>query len=108
MALVVVTVGLAAVSRLGLQQAQSAQILNDLTLAGWVAGNTLELARLDADGLTVGRRQGQSTMGLKRWYWEMDVSQTEVESILRMDVEVYSDATRKQSVVRLSGFAAPQ
>lgn len=107
-ALIVVSVGLAAVTRLGLQQARSAQILDDLTLAGWVASNAIEMARLDTNRLSIGRRQGQATMGLDRWYWEMTVSQTDVDSILRMDVDVFADATRLQPVVSLAGFAPAQ
>ncbi len=103
-ALVVVSVGLAAISRLGVQHAQSAIALDELTLAGWVASNTIELARIDPGGLNVGRRQGQTTMGRQRWYWEMNVTQTEVDSILRLDVAVFSDSRRQQQVVSLSGF----
>lgn len=104
-ALVVVSVGLTAISRLGVQQAQSAQVLGDLTLAGWVASNAIELARLEPESLDVGRRQGQTTMGRQRWYWEMNIVQTEVESILRLDVEVFADPRRQQQVTSLSGFA---
>ncbi|MEM1090619.1 MAG: type II secretion system minor pseudopilin GspI [Pseudomonadota bacterium] len=103
-ALVVVSVGLAAISRLGVQHAQSAMALDELTLAGWVASNTIELARLEPSGLNVGRRQGQTTMGRQRWYWEMNVAQTEVDSILRLDVAVFADSRRQQQVVSLSGF----
>lgn len=107
-ALIVVAVGLAAITRLGIQQARSAQILDDLTLAGWVASNAVEMARLDVNQLTVGRRQGQTTMGQDRWYWEMTVTQTDVDSILRMDVEVFADSARLQPVVSLAGFAPAQ
>lgn len=104
-ALVVVAVGLTAVTRLGITQARSAQVLSDLTLAGWVASNAIENARLEPDRLSVGRRQGQADMGLSRWFWEMNITQTDVDLILRLDVEVYTDARRTQSVVSLSGFA---
>lgn len=104
-ALVVVAVGLAAVTRLAIQQARSARVLDDVTLASWVASNAIETARLDTRRLGPGRRQGQSTMGFDRWYWEMDVEATDVEQILRLDVVVFADPQRSRPVVTLTGFA---
>ena len=104
-ALVVGTVGLSAVTRLDIQQSRSARVLNDVTLASWVASNAIEAARLDGRQLGPGRRQGQSTMGFDRWYWEMDVAVTEVEQILRLDVVVFADSQRSRPVVSLTGFA---
>ncbi|MEM9530618.1 MAG: type II secretion system minor pseudopilin GspI [Pseudomonadota bacterium] len=104
-ALVVVAVGLSAVTRLAIQQSRSARVLNDVTLASWVASNAIETVRLDGRQLGPGRRQGQSTMGFDRWYWEMDVAVTEVEQILRLDVVVFADSQRLRPVVSLTGFA---
>ena len=44
-------------------------------------------------------------MGFQRWYWEMEIEVTEVEQILRLDVTVFGDPQRSESVLSMTGFA---
>lgn len=104
-ALAVVGVALAAVIRAGTQQAAAQSTLRDVTLATWVAGNVIEQARIEAEPLRPGRRQGRDVMGHQAWYWELEISGTDVPAIVRLDVGVYADSARRARVADLSGFA---
>lgn len=107
-ALVVVSVALAAVIRAGTQQAQAQGTLKQLSLATWVAGNVIEQTRIDGGPLRPSRRQGRNLMGHQDFFWEMEISATDVTGIARLDVSVYVDAGRRQRVTELTGFAPAQ
>ena len=105
-ALAVVSIALAAVIRSGTQQAQAQGTLHNLTLATWVASNVIEQTRIDAEPLQPGRRQGRQLMGHQPWYWEMQIEGSDVPSIMRLEVSVFTDAARRSSVTQLTGFVA--
>ncbi len=104
-ALAVLSVSLAALTRVGSQQARNLEILRSNTYATWVASNVLEEIRLGDDPLRTGRRQGQQTMGLRQWYWEVEVAATEMPEIMRLEVQVFSDPARTDSQLAMTGLA---
>lgn len=107
-ALVVVGLALTAVIRAGTQQAQAQGTLRSLTLATWVAGNVIEQTRIDNQPLTPSRRQGRAVMGHDDYFWEMEISATDIPGIARLEVAVFADSGRRARVTELTGFAAAQ
>ncbi len=104
-ALAVVAVALLAITRAMGQQAIASDVLAEQTLAGWVASNALTEFQLNQAWPEPGRSAGRARLGKRDWYWEIQVSNTDVERIRRIDVRVFVDAAREQGVADLSGFA---
>ena len=108
-ALLLMSLALTGLMRLATLEARAAAQLRDATLAQWVAANAIAEARLREGFPGVGRREGESAMGGRRWRWRMDVSGTEEATIRRMDVTVFDPAQERDddegSVAVLTGFA---
>ncbi len=104
-AMLVLGLALAGMIRVATENAAARSILSEQTLATWVAANAVESIRLLPAPPRAGVQTGQQVMGAQTWYWSMEISQTAVDSILRLDVTVYAEAGRQQAVAELSSFA---
>ncbi len=104
-ALLVLALALSGMIKVGMENASARSQLHQPTMALWVASNAIESVRLEPVLPPTGLRTGQSTMGTSLWYWELEVSNTAVESIRRLEIAVFSDAARSQAVSRLTSFA---
>jgi general secretion pathway protein I len=103
-ALAVVAVGLGAVFLSLNQTIYNASYLRDKTLASWVAQNRLVEVRLGTSVPQVDETSGDAEMGGIRWLWRQKVSETGVQNMLRVDVEVSSELDPDSSIATLSGF----
>lgn len=103
-ALAVLAVVMASIARATSQTAVATLELQQRTFASWVAANVIEQVRLRDRWPNVGRRQGQTIMGLSEWHWQLEISPTEEPRMRRLDVVVYQDSEREHAVVSLSGF----
>ena len=97
-ALVIVTVALAALITESSQNLYNATALRDKTLAHWVAMNKVTEWQLSEQWPATGRTQGEMTMGKNDWYWTMTVRDTDDRDVRRIDIEVRHD--RKDERVR--------
>lgn len=104
-ALLVLALALSGMIKVGMENASARSQLQQQTYALWVAGNAIESLRLEPGLPPTGLRNGQSSMGHSIWYWELEVSNTSVESIRRLEVAVYADQARQQAVTHLTSFA---
>ena len=104
-ALVIVSLGMLGVIQAVGQTASTNIYLQDKTLAHWVAMNRLTEVRLNATAPPTDKTSDEVEMAGRRWHWTMEVTQTPVETIRRIDITVREeDAPEESSLVKLTGF----
>lgn len=103
-ALLVLALALVALTRTAAIQVQSLGALRDRTLAGWLAENVLAETRL-AGIAPPGKSDGWRMFGGREWRWELEVQPTQVATIRRLDVRVFSAAERSAPLAQLTGFS---
>jgi len=104
-ALIVVSLGMLGVIQAVSQTASNSGYLRDKSVAHWVAMNRLTEARLQKTAPAVDKSSDEIEMAGRRWKWTMNVTQTPVETIRRIDVSVRpADAGEGVSLASVSGF----
>lgn len=104
-ALVVVSIGMLAVIQAVGQTAGSSAYLRDKTLAHWVAMNQLTIMRLNPSPPTKGTTSGEAEMANRRWRWSAEVTQTPIESMLRIEIGVRAEEGGEDSqLASVTGF----
>lgn len=89
--------------------ARQSGVLQERTIAYWVAENHLSRLRLRAHGEepefpSMGSDRLTVTMADRQWILRVDVEATENELVRRIEVNVLSDASDDQSLASLTGF----
>lgn len=107
-AILLLGLALAALVRLAGLEARATAQLRERTFAHWVGANALAETRLDEPFPAIGRREGEATLGQRRWRWRIEVQGTEEPSIRRLDVRVFAEDSRGEdaALAVLTGFAA--
>ena len=104
-ALIVVSLGMLAVIETVGSTARNSSYLRDKTIAHWVAMNKLTEVRLQANAPAVDKSSDEVEMAGREWRWTVEVKQTPVETIRRIDVSVRpAEAPEKSSMASVSGF----
>lgn len=104
-ALVIVSLGMLGVIQAVGQTASNTSYLRDKTVAHWVAMNRLTEARLQDRPPEIDETSDEVDMAGRRWRWTMQVTQTEVQSMRRIDIRVRpADADENTSLASLTGF----
>ena len=104
-ALIVVSLGMLAVIETVGGTARNSSYLRDKTVAHWVAMNKLTEVRLLPNAPPVDKSSDEVEMAGRDWRWTMEVKQTPVETIRRIDISVRpSEAPDKSSMASISGF----
>ncbi|MEX2490105.1 MAG: type II secretion system minor pseudopilin GspI [Pseudomonadales bacterium] len=88
--------------------AKQAGILQERTLAYWVAENHLNRLRLDAHGMEpvfpgIGTDRQTVTMADREWTLQVDIESTDNELVRRIEVDVMTDGTDRP-LATLTGF----
>jgi general secretion pathway protein I len=79
--------------------------LRDRTIAAWIADNRITEMRLAGQLPSIDETQGDLEMAGRRWFWVARVSQTPVEGLRRIDVEVRREGDAEGSALaNLAGF----
>jgi|HigsolmetaAR202D_1030399.scaffolds.fasta_scaffold00009_99 general secretion pathway protein I len=102
-ALVIVSLGMLAAIEAVSQTASNTTRMRDRTLAHWIALNRLTEVRLAPRAPSIGKSSDEIEMAERRWRWTMEVSETPVESIRRIDISV-SEADDDRPLASVSGF----
>jgi len=104
-ALVIVAVSMTGAILAVTQRARDGTYLRDKTLAHWIAMNLLTERRLQSQAPAVGKSSdGLEYAGLQ-WRWEIEVKETAVDSMRRLDVRVrQADAPEDSALATLTGF----
>jgi general secretion pathway protein I len=104
-ALVIVALGMLGVIEAVTQNARNGTYLRDRTIAHWVAMNIVTSQRLQPAPPAVAESSDEVEMAGQRWRWKLTVSQTQVQSLRRLDVEVRrADAPESTPLSSVTGF----
>lgn len=104
-ALVIVALGMLGAIEAVTQQARGGVYLRDKTLAHWIAMNVITEHRLEAAPPPVAESSDEVEFAGQRWHWTMKVSQTQVQSLRRMDVTVRpAESAADVALATVSGF----
>jgi len=104
-ALVIVALGMLGVIQAVTQTARNGSYLREKTLAHWIAMNVITERRLLPAPPEVSETSEDVEFAGRRWRWTMEVTQTEVESLRRMDVSVrYADRPEGEALITVTGF----
>lgn len=104
-ALVIVALGMLGVIEAVTQSARNGTYLRDKTLAHWIGMNVITERRLQPDPPPIAESSDEVEFAGARWKWTMRVSQTQVQSLRRMDVSVRpADAPDSQALETVTGF----
>ncbi|AMN46984.1 hypothetical protein ACG33_07720 [Steroidobacter denitrificans] len=108
-ALIIVSLGMLGVIQAVGQTAGNGSYLRDKTIAHWVALNRLTEVRLQRTAPKIDKTSGEVEMAGRRWRWTMEVTQTPVDSVRRIDVGVRlaeaGETVRMTSVIGFYGTA---
>ena len=105
--LVVLALALVALSRTAASQVNAFSDMRERTVAGWLAQDVLTQTRLTTQFPATGKSDGRRRYANRDWRYEVEVQNTDVDNIRRIDVRVFdgADATPMAS---LAGFASDQ
>jgi general secretion pathway protein I len=104
-ALVIVALGMLGVIEAVTQSARNGTYLREKTLAHWIALNVITEKRLQPEPPPVTESSGDVEFAGQRWRWSMQVTQTQVASLRRMDVSVRpADAPDSSALATVTGF----
>jgi general secretion pathway protein I len=105
-ALVIVSLGMLGVIQAVGQTASNSVYLRDKTLAHWIAMNKLTEVRLSASPPSIDKSSDEIDYAGRRWRWTMDVQETPVASMRRIDVRVSLDGedSDRSALALLTGF----
>jgi len=104
-ALVIVSLGMLGVIEAVSQTANSSARLRDKTIAHWIGMNQVTKMRLESQPPKIATSNDDVEMAGRKWRWSMEVMQTAVESIRRIDVSVaLADAPKDSSLATVTGF----
>jgi general secretion pathway protein I len=104
-ALVIVALGMLAAIDAVNMSARNGIYLRDKTLAHWIALNVITERRLQESPPDVAESEGRVDFAGEQWRWHMNVTQTQVQTMRRMDVTVRRESQPDDAVLAsLSGF----
>jgi general secretion pathway protein I len=104
-ALLVVALGMLGAITAVSQAAGNGGYLRERSMAHWVAMNRLTEARLQKNAPPISKTSDEVEMGGRKWKWTMNVTQTQVETMRRIDVSVRPvEAAETTSLASITGF----
>ena len=107
-ALIVVSLGMLAVIQTVGQTANNSTYMRDKTVAHWIAMNQLTEVRLQPNAPPIDKSSDEVEMAGRDWRWTMEVKQTPVETIRRIDIRVrLAEAPENSSMARSAASMAP-
>lgn len=104
-ALIIVSLGMLGVIEAVSQTARNSSYLRDKTIAHWIAMNRLAEVRLEPQAPKVDKSSDEVEMAGRRWRWTMEVTQSPLPSVRRIDISVRpAEAKEDSSLASVSGF----
>ena len=105
-ALTIVALSLTAVTAAMSQMIDAGNTMRDRTYASWIAQNRIAELRLSSTTPDVGNSNGEVEYANAEWAWRAVVSETGVDDLYRIDVEV-SFAGSEYVIRTVTGFVGP-
>ncbi len=106
-ALAVVTLGIIAAFNLIVQISSGSLHMKERTLAAWIAANEIARLRLSGEFPDVSQFDGDVEFAGSDYRWRATVSETGVEDLRRIDVDVSYVDDPDRVIGRSTGFIAP-
>ena len=103
--LLVLALALLALMRTAAVEVAAFGELRQHTLAGWLAEELLVETRLASPFPPTGSSSGTRRFGNADWRYDVRVQGTDVPTVHRIDVRVFTDADRDRAIAQLTGFA---
>jgi general secretion pathway protein I len=104
-ALIVVSLGMLAVIEAVTQTASNSSYMRDKTIAHWIAMNRITEVRLEPQPPKIDKSSDELDMAGRRWRWTMEVTQTPVDTVRRIDIKVRLNGTPDgTSLASITGF----
>lgn len=104
-ALVIVSLGMLGVIEAVGQTASNSSYLRDKSIAHWIAMNQLTMVRLAPQPPKIDKTSDEVEMAERKWRWTMEVSQSPLDSVRRIDIKVrLKDADEESSLAAVTGF----
>jgi general secretion pathway protein I len=104
-ALIIVALGMLGAIQAVSQSAGNSGYMRDRTIAHWVAMNRLTETRLQKNAPAVDKSSDEVEMGGRKWKWTMNVTQTQVETMRRIDISVRpAEAPETTRLASITGF----
>jgi general secretion pathway protein I len=103
-ALLILSLAIAAVIKTVNSSAANAAYLRDRTLAHWVGMNTLAEQKLAPTWPNVGTQKGKSLMAGQTWYWQLTVNNTPDRNIRHLEILVRLDKENEDPITTLSAY----
>jgi general secretion pathway protein I len=102
-ALAIVAAALASIAVTMGRMQYNAQLMRDRTYASWIAQNRIVQVRAEGVLPEPGSSDGEMEFAGLEWEWEMEIDETGVENLLRIDVSV-SRPGEDDSIKTVTGF----
>ena len=106
-ALAIVAFGMMAVNGQMGRFASTATYMKQKTLASWIATNKITELSLAAQWPAVGDSDGVVEYATQDWFWQAEITQTELPNLRRVDVSVSLDTDREAVLHKVSGLIEP-
>ena len=102
-ALVILAIPLAAITRAVSQAIDTTAALRDRSIAMWVAQDRLTMHRIERDWPSLKTTTGTSEMADRSWRWQEKVMSTPVAQLRRVEIEI-RDENGPDVLAKLVGF----
>lgn len=106
-ALAIVALGMMAVNTQLNRYALSAGYIQQKTLASWIATNRIAELSVAPQWPDIGTSDEELEFANQRWQWRAEVSETQVENLRRVDVEVSLADEPERVIHRVSALLEP-
>jgi general secretion pathway protein I len=106
-ALLIVSLGMMAVFTQLNQYAVTASYMEEKTLASWIATNRLTELSVQAEWPELGDQDEELEFAGRQWHYVVEVSETQVENLRRVDVSVARAEDPERIVHRVSALIEP-
>ncbi len=106
-AMAITALGLSATYYAVMQSIGAGDRLQEKTFAHWIALNQLTEMRLQQQVPKTGENNGDLEYAGQRWLWSSNVSETQVENLLRVDITVSKEDSPDEVVSDIAGFVGP-
>ena len=86
------------------EQMANMPILEERTLAQWVASNRMVEARLPEEFPAIGKKEGEEELAGRDWYWRQEVVKTSDDNFRMISITVSDDQRFKRVVAQVSSY----
>lgn len=103
-AMAILAIAMSAIISAVSRNVNNVNYLQDKTLAHWVAMNKVAEIQVSKEWPQVGLKKGTAPMANHEWYWEVAVANTEDKDVKRIDVKVFAEQGKKESLALIVAY----